>query len=128
MVQKQKKILSLEEVKTRTDGWESAPVQTETWCVDVRPPKPIFRFIAGEQHIAIQSRTLLDAWNALTIKAKQQPLPIEFSRQVITAYDTEGTVLGARSWIKWQELLWEDTYGPNWREIMDHADSLRKGE
>jgi hypothetical protein len=85
----------------------------------------VFYFVAGEQLIRSESISILDAWMLLEQRAKHcYPVAREFRELPIAGTDCDGNVLATRSWQGWHDAVLEDTYGSNWREVLDHASSL----
>ena len=83
-----------------------------------------FRFVAGEQVITRRSYNMLDAYLGLSIWAVSHPIPSEFKTLPIEVYDVDGNLLGKRSWQGWHEAVLADTYGPDWKEKIQHAGEL----
>lgn len=81
-------------------------------------------FVAGEQVITVSSRTVLDAWLKIEIRARRYPIASEFQNLLIEAYSVDGVVVAKRSWQQWHDAVLQDTYGDNFREILDAAVEL----
>jgi len=84
-----------------------------------------FRFVSGEMVCTVSSCSVLDAW--LMVENAKGRFGSEFTREqnaLIEAYDAQGVAIAKRTWQQWHELLLEDTYGPDWRKITEHAAKL----
>ena len=80
-------------------------------------------FVAGEQVVTVRSYTVHDAWMKVAGRTRY-PLASEFRTLPIEAYDADGIVIAKRSWQEWDEAVLRDTYGKNFRSILDHAADL----
>jgi len=83
-----------------------------------------FYFAAGEQVTSADSRNVLDAWMSIANRARRQPIAREFRELPIQAFDESGKLIATRCWSGWEEAVLRDTYGDNFRAILDHAAEL----
>jgi hypothetical protein len=81
-----------------------------------------FYFVAGEQVITVQSRTVIDAW--MKIENRNQPIAAEFRRLPIEAWTADGKLIATHDWAGWHRAVLLDTYGENFQEILDNARQL----
>lgn len=86
--------------------------------------RSIFWFTCGEFAQSATASTLLDAWWVIERREEMGQLPAEFRTPgaKIVATNNEGETLATRTYDGWHAALLRDTYGDNWREILDSAE------